>query len=52
MVRTMKPQMEGDLSIGGDHMDLAITWGHTGSMIGMGLEMVMIEEQGVIRISG
>ena len=52
MVRTVRPQMEGDLSTGGDHVDLGITLGHTGSMIGVGLEMVLTEGQSVIRIRG
>ena len=52
MMRTMRSHMEGDLSTGEGHVDLGIIWRHTGSMIGMGLEMNMIEEQDVIRISG
>ena len=51
-MRTMITQMEDDLSTGVGHVDLGIIWGHTGSRIGMGLEMDMIEEQGINRING
>ena len=51
-MRTMIYQMEGYLSTGEGHETLGTIWGAAGSSIGMGLEMDMIEEQGIIRISG
>ena len=52
MMMTMRSQMEGYLSTGEGHVDLGTIWGHAGSRIGMGLEMGMIEEQGIIKING